>query len=300
LIGSGRPLSPPEEKGLASWAGFGEFKREMSADKAFVEGDILVGMLSKIVAALQLNLPFFDAPPTVKLGERSAWLDGRQVVYQLKRSKRKTIGFVIDERGLTVSAPRWLTLKELETALQDKARWINLKLIEWGRFQQLQLQSAVRWEHGGDIKFMGQVLKIELNPSVQGVRLEEGVLLVGLSAASSAEQIKDRVHGWLQAQAKVYFGQRIHHYAQLLGKSPSRWGLSSARTRWGSCGADGAVRLNWRLVHHQTDLIDYVIAHELAHLKELNHGPRFWKTVEELFPAYQQARGRLKEIREPS
>jgi predicted metal-dependent hydrolase len=257
-------------------------------------------MLSKIAAALQLTLPFFDAPPTVKLGERSAWLDGRQVVYQLKRSKRKTIGFVIDEKGLTVTVPRWLTLKELEVALQDKARWINVKLIEWGRFQQLQLQSAIRWEDGGEVKFLGQTLTLRLNPQVQGVGLQEQTLMVGLKLSATADQIKDRVHGWLQTQARAHFATRIAHYANLLGKGPTRWGLSSARTRWGSCGADGAVRLNWRLIHHQTDLIDYVIAHELAHLKELNHGPRFWKTVEQLFPAYQQARGRLKEIREPS
>jgi predicted metal-dependent hydrolase len=248
-------------------------------------------MLSKIAAALQLNLPFFDAPPTVKLGERSAWLDGRQVMYQLKRSKRKTIGFVIDEKGLTVTIPRWLTLKELEAAMQDKARWINLKLIEWSRFQELQLQSTVRWEDGGEIKFMGETLTLVLNPQIQGVVRQENFL---------ADQIRDRVHGWLQAQAKIHFAVRIAHYAALLGKAPTRWGLSSARTRWGSCAADGAVRLNWRLIHHQIDLIDYVIAHELAHLKELNHGPRFWKTVEQLFPAYQQARGRLKEIREPA
>ncbi len=257
-------------------------------------------MLSKIAAALQLNLPFFDAPPAVKLGERSAWLDGRPVTYQLRRSKRKTIGFVIDEKGLTVTIPRWLTLKELETALQDKARWINLKLIEWQRFQELQLQSAIRWEHGGEIRFMGEALRLRLDPSVQGVQRQGHELAVGLQHKASTEQIRDRVHGWLQAQAKTHFAQRIDHYATLLGRAPTRWGLSSARTRWGSCGADGAVRLNWRLIHHQPDLIDYVIAHELAHLKELNHGPRFWKTVEQLFPAYQQARGRLREIREPS
>jgi predicted metal-dependent hydrolase len=257
-------------------------------------------MLSKIATVLQLNLPFFDAPPTVKLGERSAWLDGRHVTYQLKRSKRKTIGFVIDEKGLTVTVPRWLTHKELESALQDKARWINIKLIEWGRFQQLQLQSAIRWEEGGEVKYLGQSLRIHLNPQAQGASRDENTLVIGLKLDATADQIKDRVHGWLQTQARTHFATRIAHYADLLGKGPTRWGLSSARTRWGSCGADGAVRLNWRLIHHQIDLIDYVIAHELAHLKELNHGPRFWKTVEQLFPAYQEARGRLKEIREPS
>jgi predicted metal-dependent hydrolase len=75
---------------------------------------------------------------------------------------------------------------------------------------------------------------------------------------------------------------------------PTRWGLSSARTRWGSCNSDGSIRLNWRLMHFPHEIIDYVICHELAHLKELNHGAEFWQTVGELFPDYQRVRGMLR------
>jgi predicted metal-dependent hydrolase len=70
--------------------------------------------------------------------------------------------------------------------------------------------------------------------------------------------------------------------------------LSSAATRWGSCTADGKIRLNWRLVHFPMSLIDYVVAHELAHLKEMNHSPRFWDTVESIFPEFREAREQLR------
>jgi len=77
-----------------------------------------------------------------------------------------------------------------------------------------------------------------------------------------------------------------------------RWSLSSARTRWGSCSADGSIRLNWRLVHFPLDIVDYVIAHELAHLRELNHGTRFWQIVGDLFPEYERARAWLRDFPE--
>ena len=95
-------------------------------------------------------------------------------------------------------------------------------------------------------------------------------------------------------QARELFAQRIPLYAQRLGRSPRRWALSSARTRWGSCAADGSIRLSWRLVQFPLPVVDYVIAHELAHLREMNHGPRFWSTVSELCPDFEQARAWLR------
>ena len=113
---------------------------------------------------------------------------------------------------------------------------------------------------------------------------------------AGAEQLKDRVQAWLQAEARRVFAERIPLFAQRLGRTPKRWTLSSARTRWGSCTADGTIRLNWRLVHFPLDVVDYVIAHELAHLSEMNHGPRFWATVGDLFPEFRQARAWLRKV----
>ena len=74
------------------------------------------------------------------------------------------------------------------------------------------------------------------------------------------------------------------------------WEISSARTQWGSCSREGRVRLNWRLVHFEPAVIDYVIAHELAHLRELNHSPRFWNEVARLLPGYEAARDRIRRV----
>jgi len=119
---------------------------------------------------------------------------------------------------------------------------------------------------------------------------------VGLPPNAAPEQLRDAVHAWLQARAREVFAQRLPLYARRLGREPRRWGLSSARTRWGSCGPDGSIRLNWRLVHFPLDVVDYVIAHELAHLEHLDHSPRFWATVQALLPEFEPARRRLRDF----
>jgi predicted metal-dependent hydrolase len=83
-------------------------------------------------------------------------------------------------------------------------------------------------------------------------------------------------------------------FAERLGVRMTRLSLSSAATRWGSASADGRIRLNWRLVHFATPVIDYVVTHELAHLREMNHSPAFWAVVRTALPGYEQARGALR------
>ncbi len=254
-------------------------------------------------AALQLSLPLFDferaAPPpavTAPGGARLTLLHAQPVHYELTRSRRRTIGFAIDDRGLRVTAPRWVPLLEIERALQQKADWILRKLLEWRTHSARREQMAVRWQDGAPLRLLGETLTLTIDPHARGVARDGDRLRVALPPNAGAAQLQDRVQAWLQERAREVFAQRIPLFAQRLGRAPSRWALSSARTRWGSCTPDGAVRLNWRLVQFPLEIVDYVIAHELAHLRELNHGPRFWSTVGELFPDYDRARAWLRDF----
>lgn len=254
-------------------------------------------------AALQLTLPLFDLqsaapppPPRAPAGMRSAMLCEQPVLYELRRSRRRTIGFVIDDRGLRVTAPRWVPIGEIERALQEKARWILRKLVEWRAHAARRERVTIRWQHGATLRYLGATLTLSLDARARGVARDGELLRIGLPPHAGEEQLRDRVHAWLQARAREVFAERIPVFAARLGRSPSRWALSSARTRWGSCTPDGAIRLNWRLVHFPLEIVDYVIAHELAHLRELNHGPRFWSTVGELFPDFERARAWLRDF----
>jgi predicted metal-dependent hydrolase len=91
------------------------------------------------------------------------------------------------------------------------------------------------------------------------------------------------------------FEERCAHFAQALNVRVRRLSLSSAQTRWGSASADGSIRLHWRLIHFALPVIDYVVAHELAHLREMNHSPAFWEVVRSVLPDYERHRGVLKD-----
>ena len=96
-------------------------------------------------------------------------------------------------------------------------------------------------------------------------------------------------------QAKRLFTERLDHFAPQLGVQWRKLALSNAGTRWGTAHSDGLIRLNWRLIHFRLPVIDYVVAHELSHLRVMDHSPRFWDTVRTVVPDYAELRGQLKE-----
>ena len=235
--------------------------------------------------------------PSVRgTSRRVAVLEGHAVEYELRRTRRRTIGFCIDDTGLRVTAPQWVALAEIENALRDKERWILRKLVEWRDHARRRERLTVRWEDGAQVAVLGQPVRMRLDPSARSIALNGDTLHIGLPAGADAEQMSDAVQAWLQTRARALFAERLAIYGPQLGVTPSRWRLSSARTRWGSCAADGSIRLNWRLVHFPLDIVDYVVVHELAHLREMNHGPRFWATVQAVLPEFETARRQLKDF----
>ncbi|WP_109483644.1 SprT family zinc-dependent metalloprotease [Paraburkholderia sp. C35] len=260
----------------------------------------------------QLDLPLFEEPgtspapsqqpkPAAPLAPdgsklRSVTLGARTLHYALKRSSRRSIGFAIDSTGLTITAPRWVTLADIETAIAEKQRWIFTKLTEWQTRTEQRVMPRVDWKDGAEVPYLGQNVRISLAAANGLLAFDpsSNVLALPLPAQADPQQIKDRVQGWLQSEAKRIFGERLDVYAEKLGVSYRAYGLSSAATRWGSCSSDGKIRLNWRLIHFPLSIIDYVVAHELAHLREMNHSPRFWQTVESIFPEFREARQTLK------
>jgi len=231
-------------------------------------------------------------------GMRRIQLGEHHLDYALLRSKRRSIGFLISDEGLRVTAPKWVTLGEIENAIREKQRWIFTKLNERRERSARRLQPQMQWRDGATLPYLGQdiTLRIRANQS-SGIAYDEGTLelTVGLPADAGEQQLKDRVQGWLQARAKETFAARLPIYAEKLGVTYQSFALSSATTQWGSCTADGRIRLNWRLMHFSLPLIDYVIAHELSHLREMNHSPRFWATVQSIFPEFETAKRALRD-----
>ena len=231
------------------------------------------------------------------------------VAYEFKRGKRRTIGFVVGPDGLVVSAPKWVPLYEVEAALREKAAWVVKKLGETRERHQRMESARIEWKDGTAIPFLGEQVIVILDPrhgfDAVGAVLHSdadalpGVprltLHVGLPHGATVDQIRDSVQAWLMRQAKRVFTERLNHFAPQLQVQWRKLSLSSAGTRWGSANIDGSIRLNWRLIHFNQSVIDYVVAHELSHLRVMDHSPRFWDTVRTVVPDYAELRSQLKD-----
>jgi len=234
-------------------------------------------------------------------------LNGQPVGYLLRRSVRKSIGFAISTAGLTVTAPRWATLSVVEAALQSKARWVLRKLQQFQQ-QQATPVAQVSWGDGAELAWRGTTVVVKVGvPQPVGLGSERVVLAadartvwVNLPQSASPAQVRDAVQAWMQQQALAHFQERLAHFAPQLGVRWTQLRLSSARTRWGSAKADGSIRLHWRLMQFVPDVLDYVVVHELAHLRHMDHSPRFWQTVGQIVPDYAVLRARLRGERLPA
>jgi hypothetical protein len=232
--------------------------------------------------------------------QREVVLQGHRVAYEFRVARRRSIGFTVGLEGLSVRAPRWVRRADVDEALHERADWILDKLAEQReRAQRLQAARVV-WREGASIPFLGEPLVLVIDPRVAGAVLDADapglpslarrVLRVGLQLHAGAGPLREAVQGWLQRQAKRVFQERCAHFAPRLGVRVRRLSLSSAATRWGSASADGAIWLHWRLIHFSLPVIDYVVAHELAHLREMNHSRAFWEVVRSVVPDYERAR----------
>jgi predicted metal-dependent hydrolase len=227
-------------------------------------------------------------------------LQDQPLAYRLRRSRRKTIGLTIRDARLLIQAPTWATRRQIEEVIQEKSRWIRDKLkINQERMALLALQDS-QWRPGGRIPYLGIMIELRLDGSREA-RFEGdprspqagSLLFLPLPDGADDGRIQERAQAWLQEQARRDFDVRLQHSLALAGQRIDRWALSAAQGRWGSCTSQRRIRLNWRLIHLPPALIDYVIAHEVAHLKEMNHGPAFWREVERLCPDFKSARDAL-------
>ena len=236
---------------------------------------------------------------------REAVLGDCRIGYEFRRARRRTIGFVIGPDGLVVSAPNWVTLRDVDAALKEKSAWIVRKLAETRERAQRLTSAQIDWRDGASLPYLGETLTLVIDPRHDfkgvGAALEAApasavsrALRLGLPSAASADQIRDATQAWLMREARAVFTDRLNHFAPQLGVQWRKLSLSSAGTRWGSANTSGAIRLNWRLIHFRLSVIDYVVAHELSHLRVMDHSPRFWDTVAAVMPDYAALRGELK------
>jgi hypothetical protein len=232
------------------------------------------------------------------MNETSIQLAGRAVAFTLRRSDRRTIGFSIGRDGLSVSAPRRVSEGEIRRALESKSGWILSKLEAW------EARPAPRelvLESGASLPWLGGDLVLDLvGEGVRTTVRRDGARLVIRHDPALAGELRTRtlsaaLQRFYKREGEALMTPKVEAYAARLGRRVRKVVVRDQKRRWGSCAPDGTIRLNWRLMGFPEDLIDYVCAHEAAHLVEANHSPAYWHVVAALMPDWKPRRQRMRD-----
>ncbi len=219
------------------------------------------------------------------------------LTYQLVRSKKrkKTLSLTVKPGGMVViQAPYPVPRAEIDGFFQRKLPWIRQKMATLARQVHREMPGGEALAAGDQALLLGVPYPVIIN----GINLNGGNLsfdgsrfILSPCAAASG---KDSLRSWYQQTASSFLPDRVSVYEEIMGCNSRSVRISRARSRWGSCSADNRIALSWRLMMAPPAVIDYVVVHELAHIREKNHSPRFWSLVGNICPDYRNQRRWLR------
>lgn len=213
--------------------------------------------------------------------------------YIIKRSRRKTVSLTIKhDCTVEVHAPLTLSKRQIDEFVSAHSDWIEKNIIKAQQINEKRKEFTL--DYGSKVRFFGKRIAITQAQVRKAKLTDESILM---PPELSSEQIKLNLIALYKETAKEYIGKRLPFYSQLIGVSPSKMTISSAKTNWGSCTAD-RVHFSWHLIMADKEIIDYVIIHELVHIIHHNHSEAFWSEVKKHCPQYKTLRARLKEYSE--
>jgi predicted metal-dependent hydrolase len=210
---------------------------------------------------------------------------------QIVRSHRKTIGLQITKDArLIVRAPHATPVDFINQLIQRKEKWIKNKQ-DYFRNRQEKIKPK-RFAPGEEFLYLGENYPLTLAEDLPKAIVFDNNLMISSLVLGNA---KDHLEGWYKSQAAQYMHQRVEYYARLTGLQYKSIKFNNATTRWGSCGYKDTLNFCWRLIMAPISVIDYVVVHELMHLKQKNHSYKFWTEVSKIMPDYKKEEQWLKD-----
>ena len=246
--------------------------------------------------------------PKATIQSATYWLNGEPLCYRLVRSYQRFKTITLDYKpnyGISLAVPSDMTDREIGEFLRSKEDWLRKcrsvmsnasQLPDWGKGEVIPFRGKdvlVVVAHNADLRRHDGIL---VQPSIDGGELSVSVP-DGLESAQRDRGIASAIEQWYVSEAKLHLPVRLAQWSELTGLHPERVRIGKAMSRWGSCSAQRYINLSWRLIKLPERLSDYVLVHELVHLRELNHQRPFWDLFESIMP---DARVRRKELREAS
>ncbi|WP_051350709.1 M48 family metallopeptidase [Caloramator sp. ALD01] len=227
--------------------------------------------------------------------------NGEVFEYKIIKKKKKTITIKITREGeVVVTSPIYVDDRYILNLVEGKAEWIVQKLKEIERIK--KDTGSIEYKNGSRIEYLGTKLILcisEDNVDKLKIYKEEDKLYIKLPKAKESffteEMLKKEIIKWLKEESKVVLKQRVEFFSQKYNLVPNRVVIKEQKTIWGSCSSKGNINLNWRLILVPLDVLDYVVVHELCHLKHHNHSKKFWDLVKEIMPDFEKKKMWLKE-----
>ena len=215
--------------------------------------------------------------------------NGNKISYLLIRKYRRSIGLKITKDGLIIHAPIFTSKNYIKKVIISKKKWIKSKL------DLINIKAPpFIIKSGGKFNLLGKKIIFKLAIGQKKIYLKDNSCFIFFDELSKSDKLKKYFIDWLKNYALDYFTERVNFYSKKNNLLPNKVLLSNAKTKWGSCNNKKEIRLNWRLILSSTTIIDYVICHELSHLKFMNHSQQFWGLVNEIFPNYKEIQKQLK------
>jgi len=218
-------------------------------------------------------------------------INGDTISFLLVKKYRRSIGLKITKDGLIVHAPIFVSKKYIKTVIISKQKWIESKL------NLINIKSLpFTIKNGQEFNLLGKKITLQLSEGPKKIYLENNACFLAFNDLTKQDKLKKYFIVWLKEYSLNYFKERVRFYSINNNLIPKKVLLSSAKTKWGSCNNKKEIRLNWRLIQSTEHIVDYVICHELSHLKFMNHSQQFWGLVNEIFPDYKKTQAQLKLI----
>lgn len=211
----------------------------------------------------------------------------------IRTSRRKTAQVRVDQGNVSILVPDDLPESRIEQILTNKTKWIQGKLYLHG---QASPSKPKEYVSGESFSYLGRNYRLKVVRGTKSVcKLVHGRLVVTLpSAGNQPQNVQKALISWYRHHADLKITEKASRYAKLVGLEPKSVGVRDFKSRWGSCHKSGDILINWRIVMAPSSIVDYVIAHELCHLKFHDHSPRFWKELAKVIPDYLEYREWLR------
>lgn len=223
----------------------------------------------------------------------------QRIDYHVVESDRKTVSLFVDPReGVIVKAPHEADISEIRKIITKKAPWILEKLK--GVEELVRVPPEKEFVSGESYPYLGRNyrLKIDKDGSKSDISLVGGRFVLSVYPSMDLEKqariVRTALVEWYKKHAEIRLTERVYMYASKVDAYPSRIIVKNQAKRWGSCTKNGSINFNWKIVMAPMSVVDYVVVHELCHLRESSHSPRFWILLRSVLPDYEQRRDWLR------